>query len=61
MPVSTAQRERGPGQYVCMHIDRPLSETDLGAANISSNTFLYKSPNFKAMPRKKVKAHKNIV
>ena len=40
---------------------RPLSETDLGAANISSNTFLYKSPNFKAMPRKKVKAHKNIV
>ena len=24
----------------------------------SSNTFLYKSPNFKSMPRKKVKAHK---
>ena len=29
-----------------------------GRAKISSNTFLYKSPNFKAMPRKKVKAHK---
>ena len=29
-----------------------------GRAKISSNTFLYKSENFKAMPRKKVKAHK---
>ena len=34
---------------------------DLGARKDSSNTFLCKSPNFQAMPRKKVKAHKNIV